>query len=70
MTATINFNLDNFEEYSKMRRMLTADDLYSILWDIKEQKLRSWWKYDADPVQTLEQIRDLIIDSIDFDLYQ
>ena len=47
-----------------LRRMLSADNAYSALWEIG-QHLRSEWNYNDDaPVEYLETLRDRVSDII------
>lgn len=57
MKAVLEFNYPDDED--RLRRALNADKFAIALWDVK-QKVREHFKYDADPHEVLEFVRDMV----------
>jgi hypothetical protein len=78
MKTTLTFEVDSgdvFEEL-KLRRLMTTDSVYSVMWDL-DQKLRGYIKHgipeeknnEEGLVSILEELRYIIREGVDFDIY-
>lgn len=57
MKAVLEFNYP--EDEIKLRRALNSDKFADALWEVKN-KVREHFKYDADPVEILKTVRDMV----------
>jgi len=64
----------NEEDSDKAKRLMCTDDAFSLLWDIVNTDIRSYFKYNHNPSKeeaekVLDKIRDNIHESGLLDLY-
>jgi hypothetical protein len=57
MKAILEFNYPDDE--GKLRRAIHCNEAFDTLWVIKN-KVREHFKYDADPVDVLKAVRELV----------
>lgn len=78
MKTTLTFEItdeDIFDEM-KLRRLMTTDSVYGVMWDL-DQKLRGYIKYglpetkdkEEGLISILEELRSIIREGVDFDIY-
>lgn len=65
MEATLKFNLDNFDDLFAHRRCVAANDMASVLFELKHNvKRKVDWHIESTPDITPEQVSDYTFDLI------